>query len=110
MRREFESYRLSRLAERDLEAIYDYTVEHWSVDQANRYIANIRAAIADLVEGSKVGRKRGDLPEGYLVCLVGSHLIIFRETNLILVVRMLHTSMDAPRHLTASRGLHRPED
>jgi toxin ParE1/3/4 len=110
MRRKFESYRLSRLAERDLEEIYEYTVNRWSVDQAIRYIANIRAAIAGLVEGSKVGRKRGDLPEGYLARRVGSHLIIFRETNLILVVRVLHTSMDAPRHLTASRSLLRPED
>jgi toxin ParE1/3/4 len=99
MRRKFESYRLSRLAEGDLAEIYDYTVEHWSVHQANRYIRDIQAAIAGLVEGAKVGRKRVDVPEGYLAYLVGSHLIIYRETDMIVVVRVPHTSMDVPRHL-----------
>jgi len=31
--------------------------------------------------------------------MVGSHLIVYRETNLILVVRVLHQAMDAPRYL-----------
>jgi len=41
MNRKFESYRLSRRAEGDLAEIYDYTAEHWSVDQADRYPSHL---------------------------------------------------------------------
>jgi|HubBroStandDraft_3_1064219.scaffolds.fasta_scaffold288322_2 toxin ParE1/3/4 len=99
MPRKFESYRLSRMAEGDLADIYEYTVTHWSVDQANSYITDIRSAVTGLVEGTKGGRMRPDLPEGYLAHLVGSHLIIYRETKLILVARVLHASMDVARRL-----------
>jgi toxin ParE1/3/4 len=99
MHRKFDSYRLSRRAEVDLADIYAYTVEHWSVDQANSYIADIRAAITGLAEGAKVGRRRSEIAPGYLSYGVGSHLIFYRETEHILVARVLHAAMDLPRHL-----------
>jgi plasmid stabilization system protein ParE len=52
MARKFKSDRLSRQAEADLESIYTYTVEQGSVDQANRYAGELRAAILGLVDGS----------------------------------------------------------
>ena len=98
----FTSYRLSRRAEHDLEGIYTYTVKHWSVDQANRYIADIRAAILGLVDGGKVGRQRPDVIAGVLSYPVGSHLIFYRETEHIMVVRILHGMMDHSQHLGES--------
>jgi len=99
MRRRFDSYRLSKRAEVDLAEIYAYTVSHWSVDQADRYINDIRLALKGLVEGEKTGRRRADFAEGYLFFMVGSHLIVYRETDLIVVVRVLHQGMDAQRYL-----------
>ena len=99
MPRRFESYRLTRRAEADLADIYAFTVANWSVDQANRYTADIRAAITGLVDGSRIGRSRADLGAGYLSLGVGSHLIFYRETELILVARILHAAMDLPSHL-----------
>jgi len=99
MPRRFDSYRLSRRAEIDLADIYAYTVAHWSVDQAKSYIADIRTAITGLVEGAKVGRKRAEIAPGFLSYSVGSHLIFYRETEHILVARVLHAAMDLPRHL-----------
>jgi toxin ParE1/3/4 len=95
----FRSYRLSRRAEIDLAEIYAYTVAQWSVDQADRYIADLRSAIVGLVEGVKVGRARTEIATGYLSYGVGSHLIFYRETEHILVMRILHASMDLPMHL-----------
>ncbi len=46
-----------------------------------------------------MGQQRADIAFGYLSYAVGSHLIVYRETDLIVVVRVLHKSMDAPRHL-----------
>jgi toxin ParE1/3/4 len=92
-------HRLSRLAEADLEDIYTYTVDHWSVDQANRYIGELQSAIQELVAGSRAGR-RFEALEGYFSLPVGSHTIIYREGDtMILVVRILHKAMDAARHL-----------
>ena len=63
-------YRLSPAAERDLEDIWTYTVEHWGADQADRRRC------------------------------VERHMIYFRITDYgIAVIRILHDRMDAPRHL-----------
>ena len=99
MRRTFESFRLSRQAEIDLAEIYAFTVANWSIDQANRYTADISAAVTGLVDGGKAGRRRTDVSGGYLSYVVGAHVIFYRETNLILVARVLHSAMDVARHL-----------
>ena len=41
-------YRLAPAAERDLEVIWAYTVQRWSVEQAHRYIDILTAAFAAL--------------------------------------------------------------
>ena len=98
MARKSNSYRLSRLAEADLENIYAYTVEGWSIDQANQYIGELRAAILGLAAGTKIGHRLEGMT-GYFSLLVGSHNIICRETGMIVIARILHKMMDAPRHL-----------
>ena len=103
MGRKFESFRLSRKAEADLLNIYDYTVERWSLDQADHYTAELRRGIMALVAGTKAGR-RLEVASGYFSILVGSHNIIYRETATIYVVRILHKAMDTRRHLDLKGG------
>jgi len=43
-------YRLTPAAERDLEAIWTYTVQQWGTDQASRYIDIMTAAFAELAQ------------------------------------------------------------
>jgi toxin ParE1/3/4 len=43
-------YRLTPAAEGDLEAIWTYTLEQWSVEQADRYIDTLTAAFAELAQ------------------------------------------------------------
>jgi toxin ParE1/3/4 len=100
MARKAEGFRLSRRAAADLEAIYDYTAKTWSAAQAERYTHDLEAAIQGLVTGSRVGRRREDLGEDLHSLLVGSHLVIYRESNAyLLVARILHGSMDHALHL-----------
>ncbi|MDP9056505.1 MAG: type II toxin-antitoxin system RelE/ParE family toxin [Pseudomonadota bacterium] len=99
MPRKFESYRLSRRAEGDLADIYGYTVTNWSVQQADRYVTDIHEALEGLVAGTSIGRKRAEIAAAYLCYGVGSHVIFYRETEHILVARILHASMDLPQHL-----------
>ncbi|TDR88216.1 type II toxin-antitoxin system RelE/ParE family toxin [Enterovirga rhinocerotis] len=92
-------YRLSPLAEADLEDIWRYTERTWSVQQAERYHAGIIAALEALAAGETFGRPANIRP-GYLTCSVGSHTVYFRSVrDGIAVVRILHRRMDVSRHL-----------
>jgi toxin ParE1/3/4 len=83
----------------DIGAIWDYTAETWGVGQADRYIDDIRSACVALADGERVGRKV-DVLDGYLKLPVGRHLIFFRHEGIgIVVIRVLHQSMDVERLL-----------
>lgn len=93
------SYRLSPLAESDLEQIWLYTLNEWSLDQANRYYDQIMDVIEELASGQKQGRTV-DIREGYLKYAVGRHFVFFRRSDgMTDVIRVLHQSMDVDRHL-----------
>jgi len=92
-------YRLSPLAEADLEEIWLYTFRQWSLEQADEYHRGIMAAIEGLASGNKVWQ-RTDVREGYWKYKVGRHVIYFRCPNGYLdVIRILHGRMDADSHL-----------
>ena len=86
-------------AQVDIEVIWDYTVEHWGLEQADRYTDDIRDACYDLASGYRQGRP-ADVRHGYFKYLIGSHVIYFRDhTDRIEVVRILHGRMDVDRQL-----------
>ena len=92
-------YRLSPLAEVDLEAIWRYTVEHWSVEQADTYVLDLVATFEALAAGTKRGRST-DVRPGYKKYLCGSHVIYFLDDSEQLdVIRVLHQRQDANRNL-----------
>ncbi len=93
------SLTFSPAAIRDIGAIWDYTAETWSPDQADRYIDDIRETCMALASGEVSGRKV-DVREGYLKYPVGRHLVYFLQTQPgIIVIRVLHQSMDTERYL-----------
>jgi toxin ParE1/3/4 len=97
------SYRLSPLAESDLEQIWLYTLNEWSLDQANRYYDQIMDTIEELASGQKQGRKVG-IREGYLKYPSGRHFIFFRRSDgMTDVIRVLHQRMDVEAHLLGAR-------
>lgn len=92
-------YHLSPLSENDLEGIWLYTFEHWSVAQADRYHRDIIKTIEQLASGELKGRIV-DIREDYLKYSVGRHFIFFRKLDIgIEVIRILHQSMDVERYL-----------
>lgn len=96
---ERRSYRLSPLAVADLENIWLYTFERWSLEQADRYHHDMIDAIEALTSGLKVGRS-ADVREGYFKYAVGQHFVFFRQSESRLdVIRILHRRMDVERHL-----------
>ncbi len=96
---EARPYRLSPLAEADLEDIWLYTYKHWSLAQADQYHRDLVVAIESLAKGIKTGRKV-DIRPGYLKYSVGQHLIFYRQADAGLdIIRILHQRMDGDRHL-----------
>jgi len=94
-------YRLSPLAEADLEEIWLYTFRQWSVEQAEEYHNAIIMGIEGLVSGSNVPQ-RTDVREGYWKYKVGMHVLYFRCSDKYLdVIRILHGRMDVDAHLDA---------
>jgi toxin ParE1/3/4 len=93
-------YRLTPAAEQDLEAIWTYTAQQWGVMQADRYIDFLTAAFDVLSQSPKTAPACDHIRSGYRRQSVERHMIYFRITQYgIVVVRVLHDSMDAPRHL-----------
>jgi len=92
-------YRLSPLAEADLEEIWLYTLNHWSLEQADIYHHNLVAAFEGLAAGTKQGRSADVLPE-FMKYLCSSHVVYFLDySDHLDVIRVLHQRQDAERHL-----------
>lgn len=93
-------YFLTPAAQADLSDIWDFTSERWGQDQAERYVLQIRTAASDLAHGRKPSRSAADIRSDYRKCLVGSHVVYFRDANDgIAIIRILHQSMDPNAHL-----------
>lgn len=93
-------YRLTPAAQRDLSVIWDHTAERWDLNQAERYITEIRAAIERIAAEPDRGRSCDDIRDGYRRYGIGSHLIFYVESaSGVDVIRILHQRMDPTRHL-----------
>lgn len=93
-------YRLTPAAEGDLAAIWTYTLQQWSAEQADSYIDTLTAAFAELAQSPKSAPACDQIRPGYRRRSIGRHMIYFRTTTFgIVVVRILHDRMDAQRHL-----------
>ena len=94
-----KSYRLSPLAEADLEEIWLYTLKNWSIEQADSYYRSLVAVFKGLAEGAKHGSPVEVSPD-YQKYLCGSHVVYFLDCSERLdVIRILHQRQDAERHL-----------
>ena len=93
-------FRLRPKAIADLDSIWNYTVETWGEDQAERYLRMINDCFKTIAEDPERGRPCDKIREGYLKIRTGRHTIFFRkERSGVDIVRVLHQSMDIDTHL-----------
>jgi len=91
------NFRISKEAENDLEKIWLYTFENWSVEQADRYISLIFDEIDFLCLKPDSGFDFGKIRKGYRRSKVKSHFIFYKinsKQNELEVIRILHEMMD----------------
>ena len=90
------SYTFSKKAVDDLSAIWEYSCEVWSEQQADKYYWFLND-VCQLLAEDKLTGKLYELPtEGVLGYRADKHIVFyFRvESGRILVLRILHTRMD----------------
>jgi toxin ParE1/3/4 len=84
----------------DLEEIWLYTFETWSLEQADRYYGLLINEIEFLAKKPTAGKSINSIREGYHSTKVKSHIIFYRFSSAELnIIRILHESMDIPNHL-----------
>ena len=88
-------YHIRSLAESDLESIWFYTVEQWSVDQADTYLESIIQRFTWLADNPLLGKQRDDVKKGYYCFPEGMHLVFYKIlNNQIEIIGIPHQSMD----------------
>jgi toxin ParE1/3/4 len=94
-------YIISNEAIADLNKIWYYTVEKWSVAQANHYYDLIFQEIDYICKRPHSGKPLDDIRKGYRVSKVKSHLIFYKVVNgTIEIIRILHQRMDIENRLS----------
>ena len=94
-------YVISKKAVVDLEEIWYYTVENWSVAQADRYYSLIIDEISYICKNVNTGKSMDHIRKGYLASKIKSHLIFYRVINdTVEIIRILHERMDIDSQLT----------
>jgi len=89
------SFKVSKLALRDLNSIWIYSADKWSRKQADRYYNEIFEMIDEICENPKIGRTLNDVKEGHRSKTVKSHLIIYKvKEREVFIDRILHQRMD----------------
>ena len=94
--------RVSQEAADDLENIWLYTVEHWSAEQADRYVRLLTGGFDLIRNDPTTGRDFGHVRKGYLGLTVGLHLIFYRLHEAgptVEIIRVLHERMDIESRL-----------
>ena len=93
-------FRLAPKAYEDMEAVWLYSLAQWGARQTERYIDDLTAAFALLVENPEAGTTCDHIRKGYRKYPIIRHMIYYRKTNYgIEIIRTLHERMLAPRHL-----------
>lgn len=89
-------YIISEKALEDLNNIWIYTAENWSVEQANRYYNLIVDEIEYVLENFEASKDFGNVRKNYKYSKVKSHLVFYKKTENteMEVVRILHERMD----------------
>ena len=87
---------ISEKANEDIEKIWLYTYENWSLEQADRYYNLILDEIEFIAENFESGKSVDFIKKGYRATLVKSHIIFYKKSrkNIVEIIRVLHQKMD----------------
>jgi toxin ParE1/3/4 len=89
--------KLSPQAIKDLEEIYDFTILHWGLSQAEKYQDELYSTMQTIIENPSSGSIYYFREGNYKKININRHIIFYnlRDTDTsCLIVRILHESID----------------
>lgn len=89
------NFRLTLRAAEDLDAIADFTIQTWGLDQLETYLRSLNRRFEWLAENPFAGRERNDVHPGYRSFPEGSHIIFYIVSDdHVDIIGIPHKSMD----------------
>ncbi len=95
-------FKLSVKAEDDIEGIWLYTFENWSLEQADRYVNLIFDEIEYVAANPNAGKDYSHVRKNYRFSKVKSHLVFYRlaeKEKVVEIIRVLYERMDIENRL-----------
>ena len=93
--RSAKPFRLTPAALGDLEKIYDFTVERWSVSKADEYVSGLHVAFERLAENPLIARERIEYTPPVRIYRHESHIVVFLdEPDHVKIIRIRHGRED----------------
>lgn len=95
-------YYLTNKAVEDLSAIWKYTVEKWSEEQADKYYFHLIESMQMIANNPSIGKNYSQVMEQLNGIQVNRHIIFYRVISpaLIEITRVLHERMDLKNRLS----------
>lgn len=88
-------FNLTPRAKEDLRQIWNYTLEEWSENQADRYIEALFNRFTWIAGKPLVGKHRSDIRDGYYCFPQGEHLVFYLiSEDAIDIIGIPHKEMD----------------
>lgn len=88
-------FRLTPKARDELEEIWSYSAQTWSINQADRYIDSLVEILNTIAALPEIARERVEYQPPVRIHVHAQHLIIYRiEVNFVLVIRILGGNQD----------------
>ena len=95
-------YELTNKAVADLNGIWEYTLENWSENQADRYYDMLLDICLDIADNPELGKNYDGIKSDLFGLKANRHVIFYRKSkvNSIEITRILHERMDLKRRIT----------
>lgn len=89
-------YKLTNKAVADLNGIWEYTIEKWSEQQADRYYHLILDSCQDIANNPDLGKTYNGITNDLFGLKTSKHIIFYRKriNQPIEIMRILHEQMD----------------
>jgi len=94
------SYSLTKKAEADIAGIYEYTILKFGLEQARKYFFCLHDLFQSIAGNPMIGRSVGEINQAWRCLEYNSHIVFYiPKSNGVRIIRILHQSMDAGKHL-----------
>lgn len=95
-------YELTNKAVTDLNEIWEFTLEYWSENQADRYYEMLLDICQDIADNPELGKNYDGIKSELFGLKAIRHIIFYRkpDANPIEITRILHEQMDLKKRIT----------